>query len=72
MKISAIVAVLLCSAIALGKGIGNSLQGTQDESAPKIFTASATASDLSANTSIGYILSTVSADFALPGRPIAA
>lgn len=72
MKKTAIAAMLLCSALALGTGISSYLCGTQEESDYKIFAASASASGLSANTSIGYILSTVSADFALPGRPIAA
>jgi hypothetical protein len=68
MKNKAIVTALLCSAIALGTGLKNSGSGVSDTGDINVFETAASFSPLGANTAFGYILSTVSADFALPGR----
>jgi hypothetical protein len=70
MKQKAIAAALLVSAIALAAGIGNAPEGTRNTVNAGTQERGAFVNALSADASTGYILSTVSADFALPGRLI--
>lgn len=70
MKQKAILTALLCSALVLATGLKNTLEGTQGSTDFKVLKTGTSIAPLGANASIGYILSTVSADFALPGRPI--
>lgn len=68
MKNKAIAAALLCGAIALGTGLKKSFSGASDTGNFNNAEFAACVAPLAANSASGYILSTVSADFALPGR----
>ncbi|NTV61052.1 MAG: hypothetical protein HGA77_07075 [Chlorobiaceae bacterium] len=70
MKHKAITAALFCSAIALAAGLKITGDETRESTGFEVRETGTPTAPLGANTSIGYILSTVSADFALPGRPI--
>lgn len=71
MNRKTIATALICSALVLGTCLSTMLCGTRDAGIIEVSQTGGPSGLTGGNLSIGYILSTVSADFALPGRPLA-